>query len=192
MHTLKIPYTIKYCWSVLLVSILFLVSSNLNGQTKSSHKKGRKVVVVSKPSARYVHTPNRGKRVAVVPNGAKTLKWKTKKYFFNNGAFYTSSGKEYMVVSPPVGIRVKALPLGFIRIKRQKRSLFYFNGIYYQTTGNEEYEVINPPIGAQVDALPLDSEQVLIDEKTYYKTEDILYKAVIGETGEILYEVVDI
>jgi hypothetical protein len=91
-------------------------------------------------------------------------------------------------VAPPVGLSVRLLPEGSLRIVIGNRSYFYFEGVYYITAG-DGYVVETPPVGAIVYALPADYERVEVNGELYYEYNGILYSKV-NYQGDRAYQVV--
>ncbi len=181
---------LKSLAGLFMLVILYFPSGEVYAQRPNKLKKTKKVVVVRKTRP-YAGAPIRGRRVTSIPTGAVNLRWNSQAYYYRNGAFYRAMGKGYVVVSAPIGIRVRTLPIGFSKMRIRNRNVFYYNGTYYSKTESNEYEIINPPVGAKVGDLPEGTEQVSIDERTYYRMDDVYYKAIVSESGEVQYQVVE-
>lgn len=109
--------------------------------------------------------PARGYIVPRLPPGYLDLTFGGGHFFFRSGAWYRSQGPEFVVVRPPVGIRLGILPPSYSTIWIGGAPYYYANGIYYTAVPNtSEYVVVDPPPGyetampqpapAQVPALP--------------------------------------
>lgn len=148
---------------------------------KSHHHYSRKKVVVVRP--RKVRT------FGVLPAGHTTIVFRGTNHYCHTGRFYRKHLNNYLLIAPPIGIRVTVLPIGYRRIMIGTRPCFYYQGVYYAKQDNE-YEVIEPSTGAMVPDLPEDlTEEVTIDGKTYYEYDNYLYKLVQTKEGP-MYEVV--
>jgi hypothetical protein len=155
--------------------------------TKTTHKR--------RPHTKYKHLPKRGAVVIKRPRGARVIKHNKRKYWLNNGVYYTKSSNGYRVVRPRRGLRVKILPVGYRKVIVKNRPYYYYYGTYYaQPVGSNEYEVVDAPVEAQVTALPEGYETVIEDGETYYVLDGTYYKEVpLDETGENWgYEVVKV
>ncbi len=92
--------------------------------------------------------PARGYLVPSLPPGYLDLTFGGGHFFFLSGVWYRAQGPQYVVVSPPVGIRIGILPPSYSTIWIGRRPYYYANGIYYTTVPNtSEYIVVNPPPG---------------------------------------------
>lgn len=148
---------------------------------KSHHHHSRKKIIVVRP--RKVST------FGVLPAGHSTIIFRGTNHYFHTGRFYKKHLNYYLLIAPPVGIRIAVLPLGYRSIMIGTRPCFYYQGVYYAKQAND-YEVIEPSTGAMVPDLPEDlTEEVTIDGKTYYEYDNYLYKLVQTKDGP-MYEVV--
>jgi hypothetical protein len=62
----------------------------------------------------YGKWPARGTTVRVMPQGGV---WRTHngvRYVYRNGFYYQPYGSSYVIVAPPIGFRIGALPIGFV------------------------------------------------------------------------------
>lgn len=86
-------------------------------------------------------------------------------FFFRSGVWFHAQGPRFVVVRPPVGIRLGILPPSYSTIWIGSTPYYYANGIYYTAVPNTpEYVVVDPPAGyetatsqsapAQAPALP--------------------------------------
>ena len=155
---------------------------------KAPHKKGP---VKHKAHVRYAHLPRRGAVISTVPKGNIVVTHKGVKFKFHNGVFYKPKGATFVVVRPPCGLKIAALPAGHLCVVVKKKRYFYYYGTFYvKTAGVEEYEVVEAPVGAEVDALPEGYEISTVDGVEYYTLEDAKYQAVEKEDGTVMYQVV--
>ena len=128
--------------------------------------------------------------VRVLPNNYHRFRHRDYDYYENDGVYYNFNNGKYIVIAPPIGMRVRYLPFRNVRIYQGDRLFFYYNGVFYSSIPNDdEYEIIEPPIGAVVNELPFDANKVEIDEQIYYEYNNTLYKKIRTEYGKA-YEVV--
>tara|TARA_R110002074_G_scaffold215713_5_gene385531 strand:- start:1081 stop:1629 length:549 start_codon:yes stop_codon:yes gene_type:complete len=170
---------------VLLSSMIFLIGAlRTNAQSNKKYKKisAKKVVYVNK-------SPNVS-AVRYLPKATKKITYKKTNYNFYNGRFYKTVQGNHIVVSPPKGLRIKVLPVGFISFIVGSTRYYHYEGIYYTyLAGIDEYEVVNAPIGSLIKDLPNDIEVVVYKGKVYYEYHNVLYKKVEMQDGDA-YEVV--
>ena len=141
---------------------------------------------------RYRHLPRRGVVVRSVGVGYAGIAYRGIGYRFHKGVWYRPRGARFIVVRAPLGIRVRALPVGYTRIVVGPRPYFYYGTFYVKTDGQEEeYEVVEAPAGAEVDALPEGYEVVNINGEEYYQLDDVYYKPKIYDNGDESYAVVE-
>jgi len=166
---------------------------------KTAASSGRTVTVQSQP-AKSVNKVNRNKvtyrsknpKVVAVRSqnhaNAEVIKKDNRSYYYQSGSYYRKYNDNYIKVAPPVGLSVRVLPVGSLRIVIGNRSYFYFEGVYYQPSGNG-YVVETPPVGAIVYALPADYERVEMNGELYYEYNGALYSKVSYQ-GDRAYQVV--
>ncbi|MFH1320217.1 MAG: DUF6515 family protein [Bacteroidota bacterium] len=142
----------------------------------------------------YRHLPRRGAEVEKMDAATVSIAFKGMKLHYHTGIFYKPKGAaSFVVVRPPMGIRIKVLPPEHRKIVIGPAVYFYYYGTFYKKTPNsDEYEVIDAPVGAEVDALPDGYETKTIDSEEYYELDDVYYKPKENEEGEMIYEVVEI
>jgi len=154
---------------------------------QQKHKKEKR----HNPHYRYAKLPRWGYSTKVAPKDAFLITHSGKKYHYHSGIYYKRVGVNYKITKAPIGIRVRALPKERIRCNIKGKKYFYYYGTFYTKTGGaDEYITVDPPKGANVDALPEGYKDVTIDGKEYYEFEGILYKPVISENNEELFEVI--
>jgi len=124
-----------------------------------------------------------------LPQSAVVIRHRNVPYYFHGGTFYVSNNGVYIRTVPPVGIRIAALPAGYVRVVVGPRVFFYAGGIFYTLDeASKEYVVADPPVGAIVSQLPSDAVEIEIDGTPYMEYNGIIYKPVtIDQPG---YEVV--
>ena len=130
--------------------------------------------------------------MTVLPSKAALLAHGAKNYHFHNGVFYQPIGGTFVVITPPIGIRIALLPPNAYYFNYLRQPYYYYYGTFYRPLTNGGYKVVAPPIGARVDALPDGYEVFELDEKVFYRLDKTYYKAVVEENGAVAYEVVKV
>lgn len=174
--------------SVLCLAIIMVIpTENALAQGKRGGERGH--VQSRRASTMHVRGPQYGTIRNRVPTGAKQMNFRGETFHWHNGVYYHPNGKRFVVVRPPVGLRIGVLPIDCFMLTMGAVPYYYYYGTFY-TTVNNEYEVVDPPIGALVEELPSDCEEVTIDDKVYYKVDDTYYRAVVDKRNKIMFEVV--
>lgn len=106
-------------------------------------------------------------------------------YFYNNGNYFIYNGARYLLVTPPIGLKIKDLP---VDKERFGDADYYSKGIFYRKIGSD-YEVIKHPQGAIIYKLPALTAVATIGEEAYYEYLGVLYKKVFVK-NEQAFEVV--
>lgn len=125
--------------------------------------------------------------VAELPRGAVGLSIGNSRYHYYRGLYYRPHERGYIVVAPPVGIIVPALPPDVEVIIVGSRRYYYYEDIYYSPR-ESGYEVVEKPGDAPAPKTTSSYEKIVIDGKTYYKKDEVYYKAAIDDKGEVMYE----
>jgi len=174
--------------SILLLCLSFSFTE-LFAQRRVVVETPRKTVVVKKTPRKtkvvYTHAAPKARTVRAIPGKAVIVTHRATKYHYHAGVFHRLYRGNYVVVAPPVGVRISVLPVGFRRVYIGSRSYFYFGGVFYiKNESVEEYEVVDAPEGAIVHALSKEAERIAIEGKVYYAYNDTLYQKVETEEGE--------
>ncbi len=99
-------------------------------------------------------------------------------YHYYGGVFYVVRNR----ILPPVGIRIAALPAGYVRVVVGPRVFFYARGIFYtMDEAGREYAVADLPIGSVVSRIPSAAAEIEIDGKPFMEYNGIIYKQVTIE-----------
>ncbi len=77
----------------------------------------------------------RPKVVAVKTSYPKAVVYKNVTYYHSKGVWYKKNRNKYVVVRPPIGIRITTLPKGYKVVKIGKKSYYKYHGVYYQKRG---------------------------------------------------------
>ena len=156
-----------------------------NIRVHRTHRKRAKVV-----HHHYRHLPRRGAVVATINTAALTIRFGGVGYRLYSGVWYRPQGAKWVVVRPPLGIRVRNLPVGYRRVVIGPKTYYYFYGTYYTLNG-KEYEVVEEPIGAEVYSLPEGSSSVIVNSQEYYMLDGHYYMPSVNEDGEEILVLVD-
>lgn len=186
----------KFALKILFIAVLSISFTSLSAQNRKAkqHKASvhsQKRAHKHSPNYRYSKLPKWGKSYTAVNKKAFRIAHGGVNYHYYSGIYYKRSGANYIIAKAPVGIRVRTLPKERIKCNIKGKKYFYYYGTFYtKTDGAEEYITVDPPKGANVDALPDGYKDVTIDGNEYYEFEGILYKPVISENDEELFEVI--
>ncbi|WP_051230339.1 DUF6515 family protein [Epilithonimonas caeni] len=128
--------------------------------------------------------------VRVVPRNNTVVVYSGVSYHYANGYFYKPHRSGYVVVTPPVGLRVRVLPVGYTNVVIGGRTYFYFGGVYYIQEQPNSYEIVEIPKEAYLIALPAGVETITINGKRYYKMDNKYYEKLVSENGTERYVLV--
>ncbi len=84
-----------------------------------------------------------------MPRGYREVRMGNAVYYTHRGVFYRSGPRGYVVVLPPVGIRVPVLPPNYARVYAGGVVYYRYNNIYYQPVAGG-YIVVSTPVGTVV------------------------------------------
>jgi uncharacterized protein DUF6515 len=130
-----------------------------------------------------------------------------------------ASGSQYVVVNPPSGAVVYAVPEPTTVVYAKKEPYYYIDGTYYVASDKEaplpeenteyagkaedskeapemiesedhNYEVVSAPVGATVPYLPETAKKEQISGKTFYVNNGTYYRAFASD-GDTVYMVVE-
>jgi hypothetical protein len=128
--------------------------------------------------------------VKTAPRGSVMYDHAGISYRYYDGLYYKPYQEGYMIVSPPLGIRVTVLPRDFTVVRFGDISYFYTGGIYYHEYAPHLYQVVAPSFTAdditladRLDKLPETTELVQISGKEYYKVNASYYEKTYSENG---------
>ncbi len=132
----------------------FLFSAALSGILLIGISQGAVTPKRNLPPRRYLDShhnhnhsyPARGQFVDSLPPGNRSIFWKKERYHFFNGVWYRPVGRQFLVVSPPVGLVVPVLPPFITTFWVRGLPYYYANEVYY-TQGPVGYVIAEPPKG---------------------------------------------
>ena len=112
----------------------------------------------------------RGERVRVLPDRHFDVFWNNQHYFwdYGDGFYLAQPDGEYVVVAPPIGAVVPALPYGAVQIPFGPTDYYYLDGTFYVQQGNG-FVVVSPPPGIIVPSLPAGAVQVIFNGAVIYQ-----------------------
>jgi len=151
---MSIPFTTaRFAKTTAVLPVLLLVC--LCGMTSVAHADrdhdgpGRNGVL----DHRYNHDhyyPARGSYVRELPRGYYASNYRGSPYYFHGGVWYRSYGPRYVVVRPPVGIRLGILPPFYTTVYFGGVPYYYADDVYYRWYPQEQaYVVTDPPEGSE-------------------------------------------
>jgi len=102
--------------------------------------------------ARFGHDrsyPDRGFAVRALPRDRMFVPHGRDRFFYSRGTWYAPRGGAYIVVAPPPGVFIPALPPFYSTVWFGGIPYYYANDTYYLwNTQRNSYEVVAPPPGA--------------------------------------------
>jgi hypothetical protein len=131
----------------------------------------------------------RGQRFHDVPASHRVFVFNNVNYFYDDdGAYYLQQPQgDYLVVQPPFGAVIPALPDGTTPIQVGPTTYYYLDGEFY-VAQDDSFLVVNPPPGIVVPALPSDASQVIINGNVCYQFNGFNYTPSIQD-GVTVYAV---
>jgi hypothetical protein len=112
----------------------------------------------------------RGARIHDLPPRHFPINFHNQHYFIDDlGIYYLEQpDSEYLVVQPPVGVDITALPDGTIPIAFGPTTYYYLDGDFYVAQG-DGFVIVDPPPGIVVPTLPSGANQVAINGGVVYQ-----------------------
>lgn len=146
--------------------------------------------------------PHKGhhKPVKHLPAGAVGVVISGVNYWLAGDIYYKKKGKSYVVVTVPVGAKVRVLPEGAVVVKRHGQQLFFHSGIYYRWMPKaKKYEVValktlessRYTTGQVLTYLPDGARAVLINGVQYFRYSG-RYLMPTERNGKDVYVVVEL
>jgi hypothetical protein len=111
-------------------------------------------------------------------------------YWYDQGVFYTPYNSGYRVVTPPRGIYINQLPIGYNTVALDGNVYYYFAGIFY-ASGPQGYYVITAPPGAVVYDLPEGCTEIDAGDMTYLQYNNTVFQPIEVD-GRNAWEVVEL
>jgi hypothetical protein len=141
----------------------------------------------------YGKRPARGSVFLRPPERCEVVHHGPRRYFVYDDVYYVErpvlGEVRYVVVPPPVGVRVRRLPETAVAIQIGGFSFYYCDDTYYRVEyvdHGPEYVVTETPLGASILQLPEEHEPVVVQEVTYYRVGKVFYRPYFRE-GRVVY-----
>ncbi|SDB50713.1 hypothetical protein SAMN03097699_1787 [Flavobacteriaceae bacterium MAR_2010_188] len=171
------------------VGILLISCSSTNAQHRTVVKTPNRTVVTTRTPGRLIVNTTPAPRVRVVatiPNNAVVITHGSIRNHYHAGVYYRYNSGRYIVVTPPLGIRINVLPIGYTQLFIGGITYYHYEGCYYIKTDHGQYETVKDPQAqdAVVFTLPEDTEEITIDGKVYHASNGTLYKVVVTPEGK--------
>lgn len=94
---------------------------------------------------RWHEHPRDGYRMHFLPGGYETILADGGVYYYYDGLYYIREGFDYVLVSPPIGAYVTAIPPEFQPVSINGRVYYTDDGVYYVLT-HHGYKVVPQPV----------------------------------------------
>jgi hypothetical protein len=95
---------------------------------------------------RWHDHPHWGYHYHFLPAGYLTIRVGWHSYYYYNGLYYSYVNGDYVLVSPPIGAYVSAIPPDFQPVIINGRTYYTDNGVYYLLTRHRGYKVVVAPV----------------------------------------------
>lgn len=167
--------------------LLTVVSNQDASARTTSSKKETKVTVQPTSSKTTVKAPTTSSKKTTVTY--TPVKHNGVSYYVNGSKYYKKVNSRYVLVTPPIGLRVSILPALYSLLTYNNRNYYYSDGVVYQQYNNE-YTVVKPEEGMVIPALPdVNVREVVIDGMIYFEFDGVLYKQIPTTSG-LQYQVI--
>ena len=146
-------------FSIGILGIVCILPLHAEGQNGDSHRGATQLAPYHQHhDTRHGHDhfyPDRGAIVRDAPQGASVVSYAGLAYRFGDGIWLEPRGPAFMVVAPPIGLIVPALP-PFVTVLAHGGELYlYANDVYYRPRPDlNGYEVVNDPAEPPLSAGP--------------------------------------
>lgn len=161
------------------------------------------LVISFSANAQRYHSASRMIVIKTVPPQATLVVKSGINYRYLNGIYYKPYHTGFVVISPPIGIRVTVLPTGFVTVYAEGTAYFFAHNTYYVQKSPNVFEVVTKPsvLTASVVSTPVIKDQIIvslpqgtdivtINNHRYYKFGGTYYEKIILENGEDAYKIV--
>jgi len=107
--------------------------------------------------------PRHGYRVKSLPHGYYRVPHRGLDYFFYEGIWYRSSGIEFYVSAPPIGVIIPVLPSFYTTIQIGGIPYYYADGTYYRWYPDRNgYMVVEAPAEADKIDVPVVPDELFV------------------------------
>jgi len=131
----------------------------------------------------------RGVRVHDLPPSHREIDFDRHRYFLDDvGVYYDlEPDGQYLVIQPPLGVIVPALPDGATAVVFGPTTFYYLDGVFYVPQGGG-FAVVNPPPGIVVPVLPSGASQVIVNGSVAFQFNGFIYQPSLQD-GVTVYTV---
>ncbi|MBT4484825.1 MAG: hypothetical protein HOC71_14230 [Candidatus Latescibacteria bacterium] len=127
--------------ALIIVIMLGFMIFETPGDTHAVVKRKK---IIRKPAKTVVVNPAH-KTIGRLPSGHSKIVIGGHVYYHNNGVFYKHTPSGYVIVSGPMGAKLKVLPAGSITVRFGPVTYHYHYGTYYRYDPVEKiYNVVEP------------------------------------------------
>ena len=119
-------------------ALMILISPTLSYAGERDHRDERHFY-------HYHDRPSFGLHLSFVPEGAFILGVDEARYYYYDGLYYSRMGGEYVLVTPPIGAVVAAIPPEYQPVVVNGVTYYVDNGVYYVYT-RYGYQVVPQPV----------------------------------------------
>jgi len=133
------------------------------------------VTVVDRRITRPTYRPIRwGTTVTRLPERHMISRYGETTYFIADGVYYIRGGRptEYVVVRPPIGVRVAYLPSDAVVVEISRRTYYFYDDVWY----DDALTVVDCPYGGWRYTLPEEYDVVEYGEDRYYRVGSEYYE----------------
>ena len=125
-----------------------------------------------------------GTCVAALPRGARTVVFGGTTYYDADGVFFAvgATPRSYVVVRPPVGVLVTAIPSDYQVVVIQDRPYYVYDDTYFDT----DLHVVEVPVGGYVNTLPPRHDVEVVRGERYFSFSGSFYRPFLRD-GLTLY-----
>ena len=135
------------------IAAMFTAAALAAGGAAAADRRAEAVEVHEDLDARHGHDRvyvDRGVAVAAVPRGAVVVRDGPNRYWFHGGVWYRPEAGRFVVIAPPVGVLVPALPPFYTTLTIGAVPYYYANDAHYVWREPEhQYEVVDPPANVE-------------------------------------------
>ncbi len=138
----------------------------------------------------YGSYPRRGYVTRALPRSVVVVKYRNYNYWYGGGVWYAPRGLSYVVVAPPIGVFVSALPSYYSTVWFGGLPYYYANDAYYTWRAERRaYEVVEPPPVAQTSTASPGAEDIFVYPREGQSDEQVAsdryecHRWAVDETG---------
>lgn len=157
-----------------------------SGSVRESHRRSDRDVVIRRPGPSRVTVIRRPTVVRPVPWGTTVVtlpRYRTvvvgpTTYYVDGGVYYVRERPDrYVVVRPPIGVAVEAIPSDYQEVVIGDDTYYYYEDVYYDTS----MHVVDVPFGGFITYLPPRYEVVPVRGVQYYRVGPAYYRPIVRE-----------